>query len=115
VIKRYIGELEIYLQYCGRTIDDRAKYLGNIILPDGRKWNFANLQSRVGCPGTRPEDFDAMAESAVDFATYYTSHNRDDNTPDWAPSAELADAMEEASYSGMAEDSGYIVLRKREG
>jgi len=115
VIKRYIGELEIRLQYCGRTSDNRAKYLGNIVLPDGRKWNFADLQSGVGCPGTRPEDFDEMAESAVSFATYYTSHNRGDDTPDWAPPAELADAIEEASYSGMAEDSGYIVLRKREG
>ena len=115
MIKRYIGELEIRLQYRGRSSDNRANYLGSIILPDGRRHNFTELQSGVGCPGTRPEDFDEMAQAAVDFASYYSSDNRGDDTPDWAPPAELADAIQEASYSGMAEDSGYVVLRKREG
>jgi len=113
MIKRYIGELEIRLHYWGRTNDNRASYIGSVILPDGQQWNFADLQSGVGCPGTRPEDFDKMVEAAVDFAAYYTSHNRGDDTPDWAPPAELADAIEEASYSGMAEDSGYIVRRRK--
>jgi len=114
MIKRYIGELEIRLQYCGRTSDNRAKYLGTIILPNGQRHNFANLQSGVGCPGTRPEDFDEMAEAAVDFASYYSSDNRGEDTPDWAPPAELADAIQEASNGGMAEDFGYIVRRKKE-
>ena len=111
MISRYIGDLEIRLQYVGRTQDNRANYLGTIILPDGRRHNFADLNSGVGCPGTRAEDFDAMAEAAVDFAAYYTTHNRGDDIPDWAPPAELADAIEEAAMPGMAEDEGYEVRR----
>lgn len=113
MIKRFIGDCEIRLQYCGRTSDNRAKYLGYILLPDGQRHNFADLQSGVGSPGTRAEDFDNMAEAAVDFATCYATHNRGDDTPDWAPPAELADAIEEAAMSGMKEESGYKVQRQQ--
>ena len=115
MIKRFIGDCEIRLQYCGRTSDNRAKYLGYILLPDGRRHNFTDLQSGVGSPGTRAEDFDNMAEAAVDFAAYYTTHNRSDDTPDWAPPAELADAIEEASMSSMKEEGGYEIRRQQHG
>ena len=113
MIKRFIGDCEIRLQYCGRTSDNRAKYLGCILLPDGQRHNFADLQSGVGLPGTRAEDFDDMAEAAVDFAAYYTTHNQGDDTPDWAPPAELADAIEEAAMGGMKEEGGYEVRRQQ--
>lgn len=112
MIKRYIGDLEIRLQYVGRTADNRANYLGCIVLPDGSRHNFADLSSGVGCPGTRAEDFDDMAEAAVDFAAYYTTHNRGDDVPDWAPPAELADAISDAAICGMKEEGeGYEVRR----
>jgi len=112
MIKRFVGDCEIRLQYCGRTSDNRAKYHGYILLPDGQRHNFTDLQSGVGLPGTRAEDFDDMAEVAVDFAAYYTTHNRGD-APDWAPPAELADAIEEAAMGGMKEEGGYEVQRQQ--
>ena len=113
MIKRFIGDLEIRLQYWGRTSDNRAKYLGYILLPDGRRHNFTDLQSGVGMPGTRAEDFDDMAEAAVDFAAYYTTHNRGDDAPDWAPPAELADAISDAAMCGTKEEGGYKVQRQQ--
>lgn len=113
MIKRFIGDLEIRLQYRGRSDDNRAKYCGYILLPDGQRHNFDDLCSGVGTPGTRAEDYDEMAESAVDFAAYYSSDNRGDDTPNWAPPAELADAISDAAMSGMAEDEGYNVRREK--
>jgi hypothetical protein len=109
MIKRYCGELEIGLHYCGRTPDNRAKYLGYLKLPDGRRWRFADLHSRVGADGTRPQDFDSMAQSAVGFATYWTSHNRGHDTPEWAPPADLADAFDSAAELG---EKDYLIARK---
>ena len=109
MIRRYCGELEIGLYCRGRTPDDRANYLGYVKLPDGRKWRFANLASGVGIPGNRPEDFDSMARSAVSFAANWTSHNRGDETPEWAPAADLADAMSDAAEIG---EDDYTVTRK---
>jgi len=113
MIRRFIGELEIRLQYCGRSDNNWAKYLGYILLPDGQRHNFTDLCSGVGLPGTRAEDFDEMAKAAVDFASYYTSHNRGDDLPDWAPSADLADAIEDAAMCGMKEEGGYEVRRNQ--
>ena len=107
MIKRYCGELEIGLQYRGRTADNRADYLGYIKLPDGRKWRFTDLASGVGTDGTRAEDFDNMAQSAVGFATYWTTHNRRE-APAWAPAVELADAISEAAEIG---EEDYVIRR----
>ena len=109
MIKRYCGELEIGLHYCGRTPDNRAKYLGYVKLADGRRWRFADLRSRAGADGTRPQDFDGMAQSAVGFATYWTSHNRGRDTPEWAPDADLADAFNSAAELG---EEDYVIARK---
>ena len=109
MIKRYCGELEIGLQFTGRNRpENRATYCGYVKLPDGRRWNFADLQSGVGASGDRPENFDQMAESAVSFATYWTTHNRGDDTPDWAPAAELADAFNDAAEVGTCD---YLITR----
>jgi hypothetical protein len=109
VIKRYCGELEVGLHYRGRTPDNRATYLGYIKLPDGRRWRFAGLSSGVGTDGTRAHDFDSMAQSAVGFACYWTSYNRGDDTPAWAPPADLADAFDSAADLGEEE---YVISRK---
>ena len=115
MIQRFIGELEIKLQYLGRSDDNRAKYLGYILLINGDRYNFTDLCSGVGLPGTRAEDYDEMAEAAVNFASFYSSDNQDDDTPTWAPTEELADAITEAATWGMKEDGGYIIWRKQKG
>jgi len=113
MIRRYIGDLEIRLRYCGRSPDNRAKYIGYIILPDRQRYNFNDLCSGVGSPGTRAKDYDEMAKSAVSFASYYTTHNRGDDLPDWAPTAKMADAIDNAAIDGMKEEGGYEIRRKQ--
>jgi len=108
MIKRYCGELEIGLQFMGRDrLENRANYCGYVKLPDGRRWRFADLQSGVGAENT-PEDYDRMAETAVTFATYWTSCNRTD-APDWAPDSDWADAFNDAADVGPCD---YIITRK---
>lgn len=109
MIKRFCGELEIGLHYHGRTRENRAEYLGYVALPDGRRWQFADVQSAVGADGTRAADYDEIAEAAVRFAIYWTTWNRGDDTPEWAPAAELADAFEEAAEYG---EETYTIHRK---
>jgi len=113
MIQRYIGDLEVGLHYLGRSNDNRAKYCGYILLQDGQRYRFNNLCSGVGIAGTAAADYDDMAESAVGFASYYTTDNRGNDLPDWAPSADLADAIEEAAMGGMKEDGGFEVQRTK--
>ena len=54
-----------------------------------------------------------MAEAAVDFATFCTEGNHGDDLPSWAPSAKLADAIEEAACYGMKEEGGYEIRREQ--
>ncbi len=110
MILRYCGDLTIGLLYRGRTDDNRPEYRGCIRLPDGRTWRFNHLCGGCDLPGTRPEDYDRLATDAVGFATYWTSLNRGDDTPEWAPAGDLADAFDEAADLG---DSDYIVRRTR--
>ena len=52
-----------------------------------------------------------MAQSAVCFASYYTTHNRGDDAPEWAPPPEVADAIEEA-VAGAQDDRGEYEVRR---
>jgi hypothetical protein len=93
----YSGSLRIEIEEDGRTDDGRDRTKGAVILPDGRRWEFTDLASGVG--GFRHGLIEA-AESALAFGSYYTTHNRGDEVPDWAPPADVADEIEkEASYS----------------
>lgn len=114
MIRRFIGDCEVRLQYNGRSDDGRAKYFGYILLPDGQRYNFNDMCSAVGVAGTTAEDYDDMAEFAVCFSAYYTTHNRGDDLPDWAPSADLADDIEDAICCAAKEDGGYEVQREKE-
>jgi hypothetical protein len=41
-----------------------------------------------------------MAESAISFASYYSTDNRGDDTPEWAPPGDLAgDIGDSADYT----------------
>jgi len=75
-------------------------------------WHFSDL----GVPGgykaaDSPDAYDAAASSAVGFGSYYTTHNRGDDTPEWAPDPETADAIEEATSVAMDDQGRYLVRR----
>jgi|SRR5580692_7469902 hypothetical protein len=124
--KRYIGDAVITIENTGRTSDNRANYKGTIRV--GKyTWRFDNLASGVGgvssgrgygYPDDSPEAYDEMAQNAVSFASYYTTHNRDpEDTPEWAPPPEVADAIEEAISWASSEsgDGTYEVRRSPKG
>ncbi len=92
-ITYYSGSLKIELEQTGVSRDGRDVFKGTIILKDGQKWDFEDLGS--GCGGCRTEI--SMAESAISFASYYSSDNRGDETPEWAPPGELASAIGDAA------------------
>jgi hypothetical protein len=89
----FSGSLKIELEQTGVSHDGRDVFKGTIILADGQKWPFDELKS--GCGGCRTEI--SMAESALSFASYYSSDNRGDDTPEWAPPSELASAIGNAA------------------
>lgn len=92
----YSGSLKIELEQTGVSRDGRDVFKGRIVLPDGREWSFDDLGS--GCGGCGTEI--SMAESALGFASYYSSDNRGDDTPEWAPPGELASKIGElADYT----------------
>jgi len=89
----YSGSLKIELEQTGVSRDGRDVFKGTIILADGRRHDFGDLGS--GCGGCRTEI--SMAESAISFAGYYSSDNRGDDTPEWAPPGDLASAIGDAA------------------
>src|SRR3990172_6476601 len=68
----YSGSLKIELEQTGISKDGRDVFKGTIILTDGRRHDFDDLGS--GCGGCGTEI--SMAESAISFASYYSSDNR---------------------------------------
>lgn len=98
---RQIGDAIIRIKY-----RDRGDYAGTITTPEGHRWRFEDLHApKVGFGANvaydSPKAYDKMAEAAVSFGSYYTTMNRGDETPSWAPPAEVADAIEEAAIGAM--------------
>lgn len=122
-VTRYIGRLKVSVGEYHGGYDGRWYYRGYIQTPSGKKWHFSDLASGVG--GYRgaggsdsPVAYDHAAVSAVSFASYYTTHNRGDDLPDWAPPAEVADEIENESYAALAEggnENRFYVRRSRNG
>lgn len=88
----YSGSLVIELEEDGMR-DGRDRFKGAIILEDGRRWDFDDLCSGQG--GARTVI--SMAESALSFGAYYSTDNRGDDAPTWAPPGDLASAIGEAA------------------
>ncbi len=110
---RYIGDAVIRITY-----RDRGDYAGTVCAPGRRCWHFENLwppQVMTFGPVDSPRAYDEMAASAVSFGSYYTSRNRGAEVPDWAPSAEIADAIDEATSFALREDGSYEVRRSARG
>jgi hypothetical protein len=114
---RYVGDAIIHIIYVGGIRDE---YKGSIVVPGhpGKHiWRFNSLYAPA-CgfkfAYDSSEAYDQMAESAVSFGSYYTTHNRSD-APDWAPDAETADAIERATSQVLHGCGSYEVRRKKEG
>jgi hypothetical protein len=85
--RRYYGRLVIEL-WEDDSFDQYGKqeYHGRIKLPDGHTWKF----NKLACFG----GFSHAAETAITFGAYYSTHNRGDDVPEWAPPPEIADIIE---------------------
>ena len=110
--KRYIGDAVVTITY-----HDSGNYRGTIQVGK-HTWKFDDLHAPA--MGFRfaydsPEAYDTMAESAVSFATYYSSDNRGEDTPDWAPSPAVADAISEATNWAQNDQGKYEVRRSAKG
>lgn len=120
--RRYIGNAVIDIEYHDRGT--RGYYRGYVSAGE-HVWHFDHLYPasagyRPGNAGLgegvaldSPEAYDKMAAAAVSFGSYYTTHNRKE-APKWAPSAEEADAIDEA-VSGVMDDKGRYEVRRSPG
>jgi hypothetical protein len=111
--KRYIGDAVITIEYVGETPDGRGNYKGTVRVGK-HTWRFDELHSGVGGGGDSPETYDDMAESAVSFASYYTTDNRYE-APEWVPPPEVADAINEAVGYAQRDNGTYEVRRSPKG
>lgn len=108
---RYIGSAVVRIQY-----HDSGDYRGTV-RADGHTWAFRDLHApRMGGAANThgydsSEAYDEQAASAVAFGSYYTTHNRGDDCPAWAPSPETADAIDGA-VSWAQNDSGEYAVRR---
>lgn len=85
--RRYYGQLVIEIWDEGRCDHaGREKFHGRIVLPDGRTWSFSDLACHGGVSHA--------AENAVTFGSYYSSGNRGNDVPEYAPPREIADAID---------------------
>lgn len=115
--KRYIGNAVVTIEY-----RDRGDYAGSISVPNGRGgrfvWKFENLNPpRAGFSHAydSAQAYDKMAGSAVSFGAYYETGNRGHDTPDWAPRAEVADAISNATAGDTDDQGTYYVRRTKTG
>ena len=79
--------------------EDRYGYCGSVYAdpstdPSDRvSWHFDHLRG----PAIGVHDERSLAISVCSFGGYYTSDNRGDDLPDWAPEPDIADAINNAS------------------
>ncbi len=112
--KRYIGDAIIEIKYVG-YINRRDDYTGKIKVKN-ITWKFDSLYAPAAgfnFAYDSPQAYDKMAQAAVSFGSYYTTHNRGDDLPDWAPPPEIADTISEATSWAVHDDGSYEILRKK--
>lgn len=110
--RRYIGDATIEILY-----HDSGDYRG-VVRAGCRSWKFSDLHAPefgngLGVAYDSSEAYDKMAASAVAFGSYYTTHNRGDDVPSWAPPPETADAINDATAWTQDDQGGYTVSRKK--
>ena len=110
-VVRYVGDAKILLKYSGYGRDFEGK-----VVVGGKSWSFTELRPPpVAMMDRRPipaKIYDALAEAAADFGAYYTTGNRGD-LPSWAPSAEMANAIQYAVSIAQDEHGRYEIRRRR--
>ena len=112
--KRYIGDAVIEIEYTGYVWGDDT-YSGSISA-GGHVWRFTKLNApRAGFSFAydSPLAYDKMAQSAAAFGSYYTSDNRGDDLPEWAPTPETADAISSATCFTLRDDGEFEVRRRK--
>lgn len=116
---RYVGDATVRIQY-HETRGNQTEYRGTVTA-GGKSWAFDGLCAPAAGFGAgvgydSPEAYDSMAGAAVAFGSFYTSHNRphdDASDCDWIPSADVADAIAEATAHAQDAYGRYTVRRKR--
>lgn len=111
--RRYVGEAFVNIDYRPRKGD----YVGYVRV--GRNvWHFKELFPPSELPyaasPTSPSAFDLLAKAAISFGSYYTNLNRQ-KVPSWAPSAEVADAIYQATDGAIDDRGRFAVRRSRDG
>jgi hypothetical protein len=110
--KRFIGDAVVEIRYIGH-IAGRDEYVGNV-RAGCCVWKFDSLyapSAGFSFGYDSPQAYDHMAEAAISFGAYYTSRNRGDDVPSWAPPPELADIIDEATLHALCETGDYRVSR----
>lgn len=115
--RRYVGDAVVTIKYVGTAPDGREEYAGTV-WANGAYWKFDKLFAPrsgfgSGVAYDSAKAYDEMAASACAFASYFTSDNRGDDVPDWAPSADLADDLHEAIVPAMGADDGTLSVQRR--
>ena len=112
--KRYIGDAVVTI-----TFHDSGDYRGTVSA-NGKTWRFSDLHAPAvghgaGIAYDSSEAYDSMAASAVAFGSYYSTGNRGDDCPDWAPPADVADAITDAACWAQDDQGSYLVRRSPKG
>lgn len=112
--KRYIGDAVIHITY-----NDAGDYRGKVRVGE-HTWDFKDLHAPIcgfgaGVAYDSREAYDAMAASAVSFGGYYATYNRGEDTPDWAPPADVADAINDATMCATDDSGRFGVQRFQNG
>lgn len=117
---RFIGDACIYIK-----LDEDDSYSGVIEVPnlgsasnEKSRWAFSEINASKADARVLSLDsdemFDKIAQSAASFGSYYTSHNRAQGVPSWAPDPETADDIDQA-VSGDLDDAGRYSVRRKSG
>lgn len=89
------GNVKVILYLHEAPSTEKEHFSGRIEIQtdanSGMFWLFDDLREQWR--GGIRQTVDAAARSAVGFGSYYQTGNRGDDLPDWAPSAEFADAL----------------------
>lgn len=117
--RRYIGDAVVEIRYHGTAPNGKEEYRGRITTGKrGLFWDFDSLFAPrfgfgAGVAYDSPKAYDEMAEAACDFCSYYTKDNRGADVPDWAPPAEVADAIEDAICVARGDPQGTLSVQRR--
>lgn len=115
--QRWVGEAHVRIMFRGTARNGKEEYIGRV-RAGKHAWVFEHLYAPAmgfgcGVAYDSSDAYDAMAASACSFGAYFTTHNRGHDVPEWAPPAEVADAIEHAISQAVNEDGSLDVRRTK--